>query len=111
MDNGDIVLVDLVQSNGKIKRRPALLLKQMPPFNDWLLCRISTQLHQKVEGFDILLSSNQSYFQESGLLKASIIRLGFLAVLPSRQIPGKIGTVPLEVITLALERLSLHLKP
>ncbi|MCB0585406.1 MAG: type II toxin-antitoxin system PemK/MazF family toxin [Phaeodactylibacter sp.] len=111
MHSGEIVLVDLVQSDGKTKRRPALLLRQMPPFNDWLLCGVSTQLHQEVAGFDIPLSSGQAYFKETGLLKDSIIRLGFLAVLPSRQIIGKIGTVPSEVISLALERLSLHLKP
>lgn len=105
------MLVDFVQSDGKIKRRPALLLRQMPPFNDWLLCRISTQLHQKVEGFDILLSSEHVYFVETGLLKDSIIRLGFLAVLSSGQIPGRIGAVSSEIIKLALERLSAHLKP
>jgi mRNA interferase MazF len=44
MKNGNIVLIPLPQSDGAIKRRPALLLKQMPPFNDWLLCGISTQL-------------------------------------------------------------------
>lgn len=64
------------------------------------------ELHQKVEGFDILLSGEQPYFKETGLLKDSIIRLGFLAVLPSNQILGKIGAVPSEIIKLALERLS-----
>lgn len=48
MKSGDIVLIPLPQSDGAIKRRPALLIKQMPPFNDWLLYGISTQLQQKV---------------------------------------------------------------
>lgn len=111
MDSGDLVLVDLIQSDGKRKRWPALLLKQMPPFNDWLLCGVSTQLHQEVKDFDILLDSREEYFPSTGLLKSSIIRLGFLAVLPSAQILGKIGEVPANIRNLALERLSHHLKP
>lgn len=111
MDSGDLVLVDLIQSDGKRKRRPALLLKQMPPFNDWLLCGVSTQLHQKVKDFDILLDSEEAYFPATGLFKSSIIRLGFLAVLPSAQILGKIGEVPTDIRNRALEMLRQHLKP
>lgn len=48
-------MVDLPQSDGAVKKRLALLLRQMPRFNDWLLVGISTQLHQEVPGFDEIL--------------------------------------------------------
>jgi mRNA interferase MazF len=52
---GDIALASLPQSDGFIKPRPAVLLRQMPPFGDWLVCGISTQLHQRVVGLDELI--------------------------------------------------------
>lgn len=79
----DVILTPLPQADGQIKNRPALLLRQLPPFNDWLVCGISTQLHQHVEGFDEIVAVDDSDFEASGLKAASIIRLGFLAVLPS----------------------------
>lgn len=94
-----------------MERMSRIMLKQMPPFNDWLLCGVSTQLHQEVKDFDILLNGKEGYFPTTGLLKSSIIRLGFLAVLPSAKILGKIGEVPNDIRNLALERLSHHLKP
>jgi mRNA interferase MazF len=50
---GDISLVTLPQADGLIKPRPAVLLRQMPPFGDWLVCGISTQLHQRVADLDV----------------------------------------------------------
>jgi hypothetical protein len=37
MKAGDIVLVTLLQSDGMSKKKPALLMKKMPPFNE-ILC-------------------------------------------------------------------------
>lgn len=42
MNPGDIVKAKLNQADGKIKFRPALLIKQMPPFGDWLVCGINS---------------------------------------------------------------------
>jgi mRNA interferase MazF len=55
MNKGDIAKARLQQADGSFKIRPVLLLKQMPPFNDWLVCGISSQLRQFVPNFDILL--------------------------------------------------------
>ena len=52
MNAGDVVLTPLPQADGRLKPRPAVLLKKMPPFGDWLLCGVSTQLQQEVAGFD-----------------------------------------------------------
>jgi mRNA interferase MazF len=45
MNEGDIALTALPQSDGSVKPRPAVLLRRMPPFGDWLVCGVSTQLH------------------------------------------------------------------
>ncbi|MBE2202264.1 MAG: type II toxin-antitoxin system PemK/MazF family toxin [Anaerolinea sp.] len=52
MKQGDIVLTPLPQANGQVKNRPALFLRVMPPFNDALVCGISTQLRQQLPNFD-----------------------------------------------------------
>lgn len=42
MKEGDVVLTPVPQANGQIKNRPALFLREMPPFQDALVCGIST---------------------------------------------------------------------
>lgn len=41
----------------------------MPPFNDWLVCGICTQIKQKVANFDVLISESDAEFETTGLLK------------------------------------------
>ena len=43
MKEGAIVLTPLPQSDGKIKNRPAVVLREMPLFGDFLVCGVSTQ--------------------------------------------------------------------
>jgi len=81
----------------------------MPPFNDLLVCGISTQLHHRVEGFDEIISPADGDFSTSGLLAESLIRLGFLAVLPRRSILGSIGSVAPERHRRLLVALSAYL--
>ena len=83
MKVGDIALAPLPQANGQLKNRPVVLLHQLPPFGDFLVCGISTQLQQCVAGFDERILVNDPEFAATGLKAASLIRLGFLAVLPS----------------------------
>ena len=47
MKEGDVVLTPVPQADGQIKNRPALFLRTMPPFNDALVCGISTQSNSK----------------------------------------------------------------
>ena len=93
MREGDIVLTPIAQADGRVKNRPAVLLREMPPFGDFLVCGVSSQLRQQVQGFDEIISRQDVDFVESGLLKDSLIRLGFLAVLPSEKIVGSIGKI------------------
>ena len=52
MREGSVVLTPLPQQNGRLKNRPAIVLRRMPPFGDCLLCGVSTQLQHSVAGFE-----------------------------------------------------------
>ena len=93
MKEADVVLTPIPQADGVIKNRPAIILREMPPYRDFLVCGVSTQLDKEVKGFDASVSDADKDFQSSGLRTSSLVRLGFLAVLPSRQIIGAIGPI------------------
>ncbi len=109
MNPGDTALLSIRQADGRTKTRPILLLKQMPPFNDWLVCGISTQLHQEHKGFDFVVLDTDAIFAQTGLKGSSVIRLGFLDVIPTSSIPGSIGKIDPVTLKLLLNRLANHL--
>ncbi|MDZ7626593.1 MAG: type II toxin-antitoxin system PemK/MazF family toxin [Ignavibacteriaceae bacterium] len=110
MKEGDVVLTILPQADGKSKLRPVLLLRELPPpYNDFLVCGISTQLHQMIKGFDELISTPDDDFKISGLIQESIIRLNFLAVIPLNLIAGSIGRISEIRHQKILQRLSDYL--
>ncbi len=71
MTEGDITLAPLPQADGQIKNRPIVLLRRLPPFGDFLVCGVSTQLHQRVAGFDETIAPATNEVAPSGL-KASV---------------------------------------
>jgi mRNA interferase MazF len=81
----------------------------MPPFGDWLVCGISGQLHQEVKGFDVVVLDNDPHFVATGLRNSSVIRLGYLAVVPKKDIPGIIDAIDSGTLKLLLQRLVDHL--
>ncbi len=93
MKEGDVVLTPVPQADGVVKNRPAVVLREMPPYRDLLVCGVSTQLHQRVKDFDEVVSPSDVDFASSGLLAESLIRLGFLAVLPRKRVVGSIGAI------------------
>jgi mRNA interferase MazF len=109
MKEGDVVLLSLAQADGIIKNRPALLLRKFQPFDDFLVCGISTQLKQEVVDFDAIIYSNAPHFKQTGLLQSSLIRLGFLAMAPNSKVLGKIGAIPNDLRRQLLVRLSAYL--
>ncbi len=109
MKQGDVILSPVPQADGRIKNRPALILCEMPPYGDLLVCGISTQLHHYVNNFDEIISPGQEDFPSSGLLEKSLIRLGFLAVLPISRIMGIIGSISSERHNRLLKTLSDYL--
>jgi mRNA interferase MazF len=92
MTEGDIVLAPLPQADGLAKNRPVILLRELPPYRD-----------------QYLISPSDTDFEASGLLSASVIRLGFLAVLPRRLIMGSIGSISPERHQYFLQTLSDYL--
>ena len=109
MKESDVILTPVPQADGMTKNRPAILLRQMPPFGDFLVCGVSTQLHQKVAGFDEIVSPSDSDFLSTGLKSASLIRLSFLAILPRKQVMGSIGAISADRHQRLLKTLSDHL--
>ena len=109
MNQGDVVLTPVPQANGMLKNRPAIFLREMPPYRDLLVCGISTQLHQEVKGFDEVVNQTDPDFTATGLRTTSLIRLGFLAVLPRTCIIGSIGSVSPERHKRLLTQLSDYL--
>lgn len=109
MKEGDVILTPIPQADGKVKNRPAIYLREMPPFRDALVCGVSTQIRQLAPDFDELITSQDSDFTNSGLISDSLIRLGFLAVLPRRNIIGSIGSISTERYKRLLHRLSEYL--
>ncbi len=111
MTESDVALARLPQADGLVKLRPVLLLRTLPPFGDWLVCGISSQLQHHVPGFGEIIDSSHSDFGRSGLKSASLFRLGFLAVLPVGQLAGSIGTISPDRHTRLLLQLSARLQP
>jgi mRNA interferase MazF len=110
MKPGDVVLTPLPQADGAVKNRPALALCQMPPFGDWLICGVSTQLHHRVPDFDEIIEVSDSDFAGSGLKAPSLIRLGFLGVMPASKFLGVIGSISNDRRLGLLQKLSEHLR-
>ena len=104
---GQIVLFQFPQTDtvqGKL--RPALLLGQLPgPYDDWLICMISSQLRQHIKAFDEIVEQNDIDFESSGLKTSSVIRVGRLAVVDGSILLGAIG----EIANERLERVKSNL--
>jgi len=109
MNEGDVILTPLPQSDSRIKYRPAVLLREMPRYKDILVCGVSSQLHQFINDFDELITRKDNDFITSGLLADSVIRLGFLTVLPRHAVSGSIGKISSERHKRLLRRLSSYL--
>ena len=106
---GDVVVVPMPQADGMVKNRPAIILREMPPFRDVLVCGVSTQLRQAAKEFDEVITPTDADFAASGLKEESLIRLGFLVVVPRNKIAGSIGSISPERHKRLLQRLSEYL--
>lgn len=105
MKSGDVVIARLWQSDDGAKLRPVVLLCQLAPFGDWLVCGVSSQLRHHVAGLDELISPDSEDFSLSGLKQPSLIRLGFVGTVAKSQIGGILG----ELTSLRVKRLRENL--
>ena len=106
MKEGDIVLTPVPQADGQFKNRPALFLRTMPPYNDALVCE---NQYATATGFDEVVRRQDADFPNSGLAADSLIRLGFLALIPQKKIIGSIGAIAAGRHQQLLKNLSRHL--
>ena len=109
MNQGDVILTPVPQADGVIKNRPAIFLREMPPYGDLLVCGVSTQLNKEVKGFDEVIRYSDGDFAATGLRSTSLVRLGYLAVLPRRAVIGSIGAISSERHRRLLEKLAEYL--
>ena len=106
MSEGDVVLTPFPQADGRVKNRPAIVLRIMPPFGDLLVCGVSRQLRLRVPDFDEIIARTDADFPASGLVDLSLIRLGFLSLLPASEFLGEIGSISPERHRRLLHRLA-----
>lgn len=92
---GQIVLFRFpLTGRAEAKLRPALVLCHVPGrYDDWLICMVSTQLHQRLPGLDELMAGNDGDFLQSGLKHDSLIRVTLLAVVDASLFLGVLGEV------------------
>ncbi len=80
--SGKIILFRFPQTDqlsGKL--RPALVLRKLPgKYDDWLICMISTQLAQQINGLDDSIKPEDKDFKDSGLKAPSLFRITRIAV-------------------------------
>ena len=95
ISEGQIILFRFPQTDQKDgKLRPALILKKLPgKFNDWLICMISSQLHQIIPNLDELIDSKEPDFQQTGLKQSSLICVTRLAVANEDILMSKLGII------------------
>ncbi len=107
-NSGQIVLFQFPQTNltqGKL--RPALLIGRLPgPYDDWLICMISSQLQHVVPGFDEIIQPQDADFAASGLKSASVIRIGRFAVVDGAVLVGSIGAISQDRLKRIKQRLA-----
>jgi mRNA interferase MazF len=105
---GQLVLFRFPRTDQQAGRlRPAVVICSVPGvYDDWLVCMVSSQLHQRVEGFDEVLEEEAGDFQQSGLKTASVIRIGRLAVVERTALLGSIGEIAEERLRRIRSRLA-----
>ena len=109
MKAGDIALAQLQQADGRLKARPVLVLTQMPPFSDQLVCALSSKLQHECIGFDEVIAAGDGNFSDSGLKVSSLIRLGMVATIPGSSMLGILGRVSDDRWNRLMSRLARHL--
>jgi mRNA interferase MazF len=89
------------------KLRPVLLIAKVPgPFSDWLVAMVSTHLEQAIPGFDEIISEEDPDFAASGLKRASVVRIGRLAIVEANLLLGEIGEISTERLNRIRRRLA-----
>lgn len=110
MRPGDLVRWAFIQGDGQRKFRPALIVAIVPPFDDLLVCAVSSQLQREVKGLDLIIDPKHPDYQRMGIRFPSLIRVAQLVTLPNRSIQGAIGSISPETLVQLRSRLREWLK-
>ena len=89
---GKIILTTFPQGRQQ-KLRPALVLREFPKYGDILVCGITSQLHQYIPDFDLVIDSSNPDYRFSGLKMPGICRLNMLTMLRLINVNGTIGKI------------------
>jgi mRNA interferase MazF len=105
---GQIVLTPFPYTDlSGAKLRPALMLRQASArFDDWLVCMVSSQLHQAEAGLDEWISPADADFAATGLKVPSVLRVSRLAVLDGSLLAGSLGSIGDERLEIVRRRLA-----
>jgi len=104
---GQIVLTPFPYTDlSATKLRPVLMLRQASHFDDWLVCMVSSQVHQAGTDLDEIISPTDTDFADSGLKVPSVLRLSRLAVLDGSILLGSIGAISEERLWNVRQRLA-----
>jgi len=111
--SGNIVLIRFPRLDlGHGKYRPVLLLDKLPgPFQDWLICAITSQLRHNIPDWDEIISPSDTDFEQSGLKVHSLIRIGKLATIDESIFEGKLGSISQDRLQRIRTKLSDRLVP
>ena len=92
---GQIVLTPFPYTDlSGAKLRPVLMLRQASArFDDWLVCMVSSKLHQAESGFNEWINPTDADFATTGLKVPSVLRLSRLAVLDGSLLVGSLGSI------------------
>ena len=93
--SGHVAVIRFPQADMRIgKPRPVLLVTRVPgPYDDWLVCMISTQLDQAIPDFDEIIGENEGDFHQAGVKATSVVRIARLAVVSGEMLVGAIGEI------------------
>jgi mRNA interferase MazF len=92
---GQVVLFRFPQTDQAAgKLRPAVVLRRLPgPYDDWLICMVSSQLNHATPRFDEVMAETDADFAVSGLKTASVIRICRIAVVDRKVLLGAVGEI------------------
>ena len=109
---GDISLIRFPRADlQKGKYRPVLLLSRLPgPFNDWLICAMTSQLRHEVKKWDEPIKRVDDDFKSSGLKVVSLIRIGKLGTVEEEVLEGVLGRVSAERLVRILQKIRVHIE-
>ena len=95
MKAGTVSLLRFPQTDLRVsKLRPVLLVARAPGTHpDWLVAMVSAQIELATPELDELIGIGDGDFEPSGLKKASVIRIGRLAVVEQSLLMGELGAI------------------